>query len=335
MIPCYFDMWLEEEPLSLVFEIPCQLINHFQSLDDDILLNLATRISSKHSFFDKLRRRVGAKDDPGLFDDYFRESDFAQARNLFGSYFGLGQTMVLEDKSGEFWRFRAVIPEGMIYSDKVCPACHGSKIDQKRLADYFITMECGSCAGSGLKATKQFGLAYELANNISLLLDIVWLLEYNCPEKIDNQRPMLMFLQTGIEGYGKQFIGGYFTQALSDYLQAKITNQTAEQLTSEISQRMYLAFNLMVYGRHELRYQDEYDFLTHLCGASNEKLLLVVQVHGVNGCSVYSDDGLCVLTPAKHEEDVFSLTCHNIDTPIQQISLIVGLAYLCGSARNK
>jgi len=332
-------MWLEDDPLSLVFEVPCQLINHFQSLNDDILLNIATSMLSRHSFFDKLKRMVKVKDDPGLFDDYFLASDFAQARNLFGNYFGLGQTIVVEDKSGEFWRLRAVIPEGIIYSDKVCPACHGSKIDQKKLADYFITMECDSCAGSGLEAKKQFGLADELADNISLLFDIVWLLEYNCPETIDNQRPMLMFLQTGIEGYGKQFIGGYFTQALKDYLQTRIVSKTVEQLVFETSQRMYFAYNLMFYGRHEPRYQEKYDFPTEILNindnANGERLFFSVQVPGINGCHVYSDSGLCALAPSGFIKDIFSLTCHNIDTPIQQISLIVGLAYLCGSARNK
>ena len=336
MIACYFDMRLEDEPLSLVFELSACLVEYYRSLPDDILIRMATANLGRHRYYDRLRQSAN-QTELSLFGAWQLAEDLQAARMLFDGYFGLGQTMAVEGNDGGFWRLRSAIPEGMVFGDQPCPSCRGSKLDQDILRSFDRETDCNACAGSGLIATKQTGLSRQLADNLCLLFDVVRVLAYNCPEPVVNDRPMLMFLCTGNEGYGHQTVSGYYTRYLADYLEGVLAGQTAEDLADATSRQMYRVFNRLFYGSYTPRYYRLFEFPVRIESGNGcfgqEKLVFLVQVPGVNGCNVYTDSGPSMLYPPATEEQVLSLTCHNVDTPDQQIALIAGLAYLCGSCR--
>ena len=319
MIPCYFDLRLDDaDDDSLVFYVSTRYIEFCQALSDDQLANVARRYAGSYLFFSQLRELV-------------------EARLLFGDYFGYGQSVVVEERGPVFWRLRAKIPDGIIYDHNVaCPSCGGSKLDQEYRLNYGRDYPCNACAGSGVSATKQYGLVHELDDNICLLFKLIMLFGCNCEQTSASDWPMLMFLQLGNGGYAKQGIGGYYTHEFEQYLLGLLAEKTQAGVERAVNERMFKAYNKMHYGQNPARQERQCDFSTSIVlghGSSEHDASIYLQVPGVNSCSVYSDS-LPSVFPPKNTEKVYSLTCHNIDRGEQQLSLLVGLAYLNTLARQ-
>jgi hypothetical protein len=326
-------MHLDDNPLSLVFEISAQLVKYYQSFNDKILLRLADRLGSSHEFFRCLKYEINNQKNINLFGDYFFLEAKAKARNLFGNYFGCGQSIKIEYHDNEFWRMRAMIYNGVVFTNEICPACKGTKIDQKASEIHMRKIHCNDCFGSGFRSIKQFSLANELASNVCFLLYIVELLACNYEQALTSSKPMLMFLQTNDEGYSKQFISGYYTYNFKNYLQNILDTLSEKKLIAEVSLRMMNVYNKISYGENRILWRKLYDFSVDIHRRNNQDVFFLLQVPGQNGCHVYSDSSPSIF-PLKYEEEVYSLVHHNIDTSKQQLALIAGLAYLCGKARN-
>ncbi len=296
-IPCYFDIYLELEPLSLVFEIPSSLVARIKSLYLDAMINF---------------------------------------RGGFGeSHFGQGTTIKIESQTEQFYRLRAIIPEGFLYTDKVCSSCQGKKIDRKYLSDYNYTTFCRDCCGSGLEATKQSQLVHELADNLVALFKLID--RVTCRDGDDlvhNHKKMLMFLLLTNGGYMASGIGGYFTKDLENYLLFVLSQKEQDFLTGQVSEAMARVHDLISYGHNpERAHRDFFDFRVHI-SSSQDRAKLYLEVPGQNSCSVYTAGGMVPVCYPVYKFDVRGLTCHNIDYPLQQVSLISGLAYICTLAKQ-
>jgi len=296
-IPCYFDIYLELEPLSLVFEIPSSLVALTKSLCPEVL--------------DRYRGGFGENN------------------------FGQGTTIKIESKTEEFYHLRALIPEGFVYSDKVCSSCKGKKIDRKRLKDYGFETFCRDCCGSGLQAVRQHELIHELADNLVSLFKLIDSMSSQYSDDLShNYKKMLMFLVLINGGYMSSAIGGYFTKELEVYLLFVLSQKQQAALESSVREVMASVHDRISYGSNPKSTRSElFEFRVSL-SSSNGRAELFLEVPGQNSCSVYTARDIGSVCYPAYRFDVCNLTCHNIDYPLQQVALIGGLAYICALAKQ-
>ena len=313
MVKGYFDFYSEEEPLALVFAVSRQLINFHEALSDEQLLNLAEKFGRAYRFWQEI----------------WEEKNIKRAREMFRGSFGRGNVLLESGGDTDFIFFKAIIPSGAIYYEhEVCPDCQGTKINP------IYDRPCQTCYESGFKTGKNPKLRSLLAENLCLFLRWIDFLTFNC--KTTHERPLLMFVQTNNGGYGNQDVFGFYTKEFANYLDYVIDAQKIDDLKKAVSLIMQQSYSWLCYGKKNTTYDKLFKFpviIDRREHGHDIKPFFSVQVPGQNGCHVYSYDTSCAYA-AGDEDKIFSMTCHNIDSPSQQISLLVGLAYLSRAARQ-
>jgi len=232
--------------------------------------------------------------------------------------------------------------------------CAGEKVTKARVLfsrEFFgryTNMRIDKEAGDYLRLVALIPRAYDvdrasLAENLFLLFKIVNELAKNYHRPTAHAEPLLMAIITENYGFHRQGISGYYTLAFQEYLEYLLTDnprlhQDYHKVTTEAKQVISKAYNLMRYGygiKPIISVSEDIDFLAQVQDATvrNEKniyfRLATRGKYGPHVCKGISNESY----PTYSTEQIFPLG-GTADSTVEQISLLAGLAYFCGSARQ-
>ena len=221
------------------------------------------------------------------------ESDFSKN---FGFEDGLKNAGTVNG----FREFHIILPKIRVETDKVCRQCDGTG---KR--EDFPDEECFYCDGAG----KEHELHWHETTTISASLNVLFMTL--CCSEIETfcALPQLMTIRliTELGPHGGS-IGGTYGIEMCDWLRVKNDN------VPEMEQAMMVAYDHMLTLRHESRRS----FRTDLH-------------NGGGWLNVTIPGDACGLNPSHDRMDMrlgYDFSCHNTDTPAQQLTLLAGLAAL-------
>ncbi len=236
----------------------------------------------------------------GLFDSF--------SGDLTSGSFGFNRSVTQICEDGDYVHFFAPIPKVRIETCFACEGCGGSG---SRIEDGEKWNEpCLRCRGSGRKYVNDFRVAYATVASLSLLFNILDLNEVSSAKEEKHIR-ISMAVDHGQHGSS---LGGCFGVQFSDYLTSNPTKIRAEVLPEAIA-AMETAYGLM----WKLESYDWYQFR----GDIHEGGYLHLDCPG-DACGIHHSD---------HGRGIGygrEFSCHNVDTPLQSLSLLAGIASMVG-----
>ena len=179
-----------------------------------------------------------------------------------------------------------------------CDSCNGSKVEP-----YDRKTPCIFCNGTGKAHEYHWHRAEAVAASLGVLLVSM---EYTDIETHD-ARPQLMTVY-GYPHRGSCSIGGTFSTPLVRWLRSFPRHTSFP----EIEQVMIAVHHRMTGRKREERY-----FRATIYGSQGE---LGLDVPG-DACGVHACE-------SRSDERGYDITCHNLNTPVQHLSLLAGLAAL-------
>jgi len=222
----------------------------------------------------------------------------------FSENFGFDNAFQRIGEKYGFVEFLIRIPKIEQYTDETCPNCKGTGKNKD------LGIECSFCNGKGKHLIFDWKSGYAVSASFTAfsLLSRPW------SKKTSSTLPQLLTIQTNIKAeIDGAPLGGIYSLALCNWL--RMVGQTN---FPEVVEAMKNAYRQM----YSLNRLSGYYF-----GATNNDGWLVIDCPG-NACGIYPSDGF---TRGKGCE----FTCHNLDTSVQQITLIAGLAALHDRARKE
>lgn len=241
----------------------------------------------------------------GLMEEF----SFASFAGNLNQDFGFESVFRFQEEQDDFVEFFIKIPVVRRKTDTPCDRCDGSGKDA-----FLEDRECLSCDGSGKEHIYDWKPAFAISASFTLLSRI---LEF--PEE-DTSAPLPQLLtvttMTGKHMHGGS-LGGTYGIAFCKWLR----HLGARTNVPEVVQAMKVAYDRMV-GIKEF---DEHYFTAYI---ANENGWLNIDCPG-DACGLNPSHG------SIREERGYEFSCHNVDSPMQQITLLVGLAALHDKARKE
>jgi len=228
---------------------------------------------------------------------------------------GFDDSFIFEGVMENFVEFAVNIPKVKKYSGKKCEDCNGSGKD--RLRDYD---ECLRCDGTGKDWFYDWKTAYAISASFTTILN--WM---RFPEKeTSSSLPQLMtvFTITQDDMHGGS-LGGEYSLELCNWMRSLYPWDKGGCEVVEMTEAMKIAHKKM-FGAFRFG-QEHY---------------LWAKIEGNNGWLNASCPGdACGLHPGDsfgpQEGRGYEFACHNVDNPMQQITLLAGLAALHDKARRE
>jgi hypothetical protein len=220
---------------------------------------------------------------------------------LFGSDFGFGGCLRFLGENSDFQSYAITIPKIIYKTERSCRTCQGSGV--------IVGFKCMYCAGTGFEIKHDYTTAYAISSSLALLFSALSLYDL----KTSSNLPQLMTLNTTaiISSSGFAISGEYSMEAVraSSLLNRLDMNQ--------INEAMRLAWLEMNDGL--VSSLDQWHFY-----------LNVLIGRRVGLC--FSNGAICII-PEPESLYVANIAGYNfysyeVDTPMQQLVLLVGLARL-------
>lgn len=228
--------------------------------------------------------------------------------SLDNQYFGFERSFRITGQNKGFREFKAEIPQIKQKTEESCEQCDGSGWDEE------LERECLMCRGSGVKYTYHWQAAYALSATLSLL----FLLLDSSPEKETHSLlPQLMTVRTITD---KDMHGGSIDGVLSVAFCKYLISQNPERCRFRKAEQVMKAVHQYMLGESHF---DESHIRAELFNGR-----LSLECPGDRTGIYPSTMGF----PKQGEGYAFS--CHNVDSPAQQITLLIGLAVLHRIARG-
>lgn len=254
---------------------------------------------------------IKIEQDAPIVVSYKKEFGFENFSSSFDKDFGFNNCFKYKGvKKDGFVEFFIKIPLIKIILDKTCEHCGGSGKDK-----YITSNRCLWCSGKG----KEYIINWEIMRAISASFSVFSLLFHHCEVETSASKPQLLTFDTIArkEQHGGS-INGEFSIPIMNWLKGFEPNTEFPDI-AKILEETYK--NL--YGELERYY--EYSFRAKICGTRGFLALDVPgDACGIHGGSHHFDDN------AGSE-----FSCHNVDTPMQQLALLVGLTALHDKAREE
>lgn len=210
------------------------------------------------------------------------------------------------EKNG-FVEFLIKIPKVKKRTNEKCSHCKGTGYDQD------LDRECFSCEGTG----KDYILDWYPAEAISASFTVFTTpLNWKCETDTSANFPQLLTVNT-ITREGMH--GGSLDGKISIPLRKWLSYFDDHAEIPEMLQAMKTAYNQMT----GLRDYHQFGFQVYVKGGG-----FVADCPG-DACGIYPSDW------NMKEGKGYKFSCHNVDTPMQQITLLAGLAVLCDKARKE
>ena len=219
--------------------------------------------------------------------------------------FGINQALVLEKQNANWLTYKVNIPLIRLFSGIVCERCSGTRFDNGR--------ECIYCSGTG----RQEIVNYDLLNDLALSLNALLACLNFPPEKDVDSDQKQLFTITSCYGVGSHShsVGGYASPVFRTLLlKASQSKQVAMKLTASVEDAMKQAYKLMhgcieKYNRQCFRCLLDDGHVNLSCPGN------ACEIHTVRDWVTVDGYGV-------------EITCHNLDSAVQQVTLLSGLARL-------
>lgn len=235
--------------------------------------------------------------------------DFHSFEGSLTENFGFNQGLQRQEGSDGFVEFVAKIPTIRRQTQDPCEHCGGSG------KWYSDDDECASCDGSGKEHTYEWWKVHEISASLTVLLTV---LEYLPEQDSTAEFPQLLTVTTITRSERSCGIWGTYSPVLSKWL----TSLGANAGIPEMVQAMKIAHESMLGVR---KYLSDWDFRANI---ADQYGWLNVDCPG----------DACCLHPAlgsPKDGEGYEFTCHNVDTPAQQLTLLAGLAALHDRVRKE
>lgn len=245
------------------------------------------------------------------FMDHFKFSKFSGS--LDGNI-GFDDYFIFEGIKEDFAEFSANIPLIKKYSGKKCGDCNGSGKDQLR------EDECLRCMGTGKEWFYDWKLAFTVSASFTTIL--TWVRfpqkETSCPI------PQLMTVETITEDdmHGGSLWGEYSVELCNWMRSLYLQNKDRYEIT-EMVEAMRITHKRM-FGK--INKFDEHQIWARVASGNG---WLNVSCHG-DACGLHPADDY-----GPREGRGYKFSCHNVDNPMQQLTLLAGLAALHDKARKE
>ena len=225
-----------------------------------------------------------------------KQFGFSAFKDGYKGDFGFNSAFKRIADDGEFAVFSAQIPVVQKVAEKVCPLCGG---DKKSLFD----------SKPAFAVSASFTLFFELAG-----------FKMEKHEATPCRFPQLILVNTITQqnSHGGSLDGTYGIP-LAKWLSSFPENTEIPEMT----EAMVLAWEKM------FRKVDEYDRHNFYAKVANENGWLNVSCSG-DRCGLHPVDSW-----GPKSGRGYKFSCHNVDTPAQQITLLAGLAALCDKAKKE
>ncbi|MBI2670288.1 MAG: hypothetical protein HYX20_04055 [Candidatus Yanofskybacteria bacterium] len=217
----------------------------------------------------------------------------------FKGNFGFESAFKKQDDCNNFSVFCIELPLVKKQETKICSLCSGSGKD-------FTGDNCFSCGGSGKENVIDWHDAFAVSVSLTVFFQISYYIEIETSAKT----PQLLTVETITErGMHGGSLHGIYSVPLVKWLSA-IRGNVAEMVTAMTEAYDYM-FGLDSLGGYDFRASVDYD----------------------NGwLNVTCPGNACGLNPSSNstmrDGRGYEFSCHNTDSPMQQLTLLAGLAAL-------
>lgn len=213
-----------------------------------------------------------------------------------------------------FNEFAAKLPRVYRLTDKACPECGGGGKDRAQ-----FDFQCFECHGTGKEHKLDRQEAFALSASLTVFTNLAAWPEWGEAPEPPPSRLQLLTFGTITENHSQ---GGSLWGMYSIPLVKYLSWFPAGSELKFVENAMVVAFDRML-GLRPYRKQDFFASI-----ADNKGWLNI-------GCP----GDACELHPADHFRsgltEGYDFTCHNVDTPMQQLTLVAGLAALHDLARKE
>lgn len=222
--------------------------------------------------------------------------------------FGINDSIVLEHSDGEWFTYRIKIPCVRQFTDRACPKC--SATGKRYPEDRDSEEECPYCHESKNESSMVFGEIERVCYSLEIFLKA---LSMQLGTDVPILEPQLFTIEScsGI-GNHSHSVGGYMSPVAVRFLETYSDSYDISDHLPEVEKVMFDAYRQIL---GEVRYYDESSFRCHVRGGQ------IIFVCPGNACEIHTDINRKPLDGTGNE-----ITCHNLDTAIQQLTLLSGLA---------
>ncbi|MFA5432514.1 MAG: hypothetical protein WC319_06530 [Candidatus Paceibacterota bacterium] len=233
-----------------------------------------------------------------------REHNLGEFFPLREEYFGFDNAIKKSGIVGEFVEFKIKIPIFAKETERLCKYCEGTGVDN------YFKRECSFCEGG------RYEIFYDWKSfdAISASLQILTMMTEVFDQSTQSQDCQLFTFQVICgKGQGHYPIGGHYGISFCDWLSSFPEHHQFDEIV-KVMQDIYTH----IYQR---RFSG-WDFQACVSGDA----WLIISVPG-NACGIFPEGGY-------ESGQGREFSCHNMDTPIQQIILLVALAVLSDMTRE-
>jgi hypothetical protein len=250
-------------------------------------------------------------DDNWMVVDFKKQFSFSNFIGNFDGNFGFDNVFIRRGEKKEFVEFVVEIPRIRQKTDKSCPHCNGSGRDD------FFKRKCDRCKGTGTEHIDDWKPAYA----VSASFTVFFTFSFHPGEETSSSLIQLMIVRTVTHGdmHGGS-IGGEFSVPLCNWMDS--LREKGESNIVEMVEAMQITHRqiwgiLEPYRKYYFRASVDYEggWLNTSCPG--------------NAC------GLNPVHMGPRKGQGYEFSCHNVDSPAQQLELIASLAALHDKARKE
>jgi len=245
--------------------------------------------------------------------EYFKkEFGFKDFGNTFTADFGFERCFLFQGVSDGFHEFLVKVPRVKTFEDTVCPHCNGKKKGGFG--------KCMYCDGHGKPYHYDYQQAYAISATFTLFTQYASIIEEG--KETSAKIPQLLTVRTVTikDSHGGSLSGDYGIH-LGRFLSSLPQHTAIDEMVGP----MQKAWEIM----------DGEKFLKNRGGMFGFEAYIANNSGWLN---VSCPGDACGLHPSHHSSERgcgYEFSCHNTDTPMQQLTLLAGLAGLHDKARRE
>ena len=267
-----------------------------------------------HKDFVKTTRVI--PDDAPIAKNFMEKFKFSKFTGDLKKSFGFDDAFVFRGENGDFFEFFVPVPEVKKDTGKKCSNCDGTGIDAI-MKEFDENRKCGFCDGTG----KDHFFDWRPAQAVSASFNVFFSLARYPDSETSSPLPQLMVIDvvTDHDLHGGS-LGGEFSIPFYQWLKSFDEGTKLPDVIEAMQKAQKKMFG-------KVNKYESFGFRAYMLRKGG----IALDVPG-NACGIYN--------PPDYNDDPSRKTgckfeCHNVDTPMQQLALLVGLSVLHDNARKE